>query len=253
MPDVTARQICTTALRLLGVAASEQPIQPDMAESALDALNSLLSSWATERLLTYTRPKLPLPLVPGKGTYTWGEVSASLPTPDLALPPPVRLEMCLLTIPGSGGLTQEWPITVLTQAQYEAGLWLKDLQSAYPEYVYLEMSQPTALLHVWTVPTLPYTLQLFPWSARQPYTHWDHVLPWPEGYQRAMAYGLAVDLAPQYEREPSATVLRIAEESKRQVGNVNATVGRLTSDYGECLRQSDIPVVDIPAFYRFGS
>jgi hypothetical protein len=116
--------------------------------------------------------------------------------------------------------------------------------------VYLEMSQPTAVLHVWCVPTLPYTLQLFPWSARQPYTHWDHVLPWPEGYARAMQYALAVDLAPQYEREPSATVLRIAEESTRAIGNVNAIVGRLTSDYGGCLRQGDVPVVDLPGFYR---
>jgi hypothetical protein len=248
MPHVTARHICTTALRLLGVAASEQPIPADMAESALDALNSLLSSWATERVLTYTRPKLPLPLVPYRGTYTWGLPSATLPAPDIASPPPVRLELCLLTVPGAPPM--EWPLTVLTQAQYETGLWLKSLASSYPEYVYLEMSQPTAVLHVWTVPTLPYTLQLLPWQAREPYTHWDHVLAWPEGYERAMAYGLAVDLAPQYDREPAPTVLRIAEESKRSIGNVNATVGRLTSDYGGCLRQSDIPVLDLPSFYR---
>lgn len=245
MPDVAARAVCTTALRLLGVAASEQPVYADMADSALGALNSLIDAWAIERVLTYTRPKIPLPLVPGRGTYTWGETT---PPADLARPAPVRLELCLLSVPGVMPL--EWPVQVLEQDDYEAGIWIKTLQSAYPEYVYLEQSEPVAFLHCWPVPTAPYTLQLFPWQAQQPYEHWDHALPWPSGYERALAYNLAVDLAPQYGGEASPTVQRIADESKRLLGNVNATVGRLTSDYGGCFRQGDIPVADLPAFYR---
>lgn len=249
MPDIAAREVGTAALLLLGVASAEQPIQAHMAETTLHALNSLLSSWATERLLTFTRPKLPLPLAPGRGTYSWGLPSPARPTPDVAQPPPVRLELALLQVP-NGALALEWPLTVLTQTEYEAGLWIKDVLSSYPASVYLEMSQPTAVLHVWPVPTLPSTLHLFPWSARQPYTHWDHVLPWPEGYARPMTYNLAVDLGPLYGVEPAPTIVRIAEESKRLLGNVNAQVGRMTSDYGGCLHQSAIPVVDLPAFWR---
>ena len=225
MPDVTARQVVTTALRLIGVSAAEQPISPDMAESALDALNAMIDSWATEKLLTYTRPKVPLVLVPGRGTYQWG-VPGVLAAPDLPTAPPVRLELCLLTVPDS--LEQEWPLQVLDQDQYESWILRKTFASTYPEAVYLEPSQPYAVLHVWPVPDMPSTLQLFPWQAHQPYTHLDHALPWPNGYQRAFAFGLACELAPEYGVEPSPTVLRVAEESKRSLYPINARVGKLS-------------------------
>ena len=65
----------------------------------------------------------------------------------------MRLELCLLNI--GGHPAQEWPVTVIDQAQYQAEISLKALQSSYPAYVYLEQSRPYAMLHVWTVPTLP--------------------------------------------------------------------------------------------------
>jgi hypothetical protein len=250
MPDVSARALCEGALELIGVASAEQPIPAVMAERALQTLNTMLDAWAIERVLTYTRPKLALPLVPGRGTYTWG---VSTPPADIPSEPPVRLELCLLQVPhnGPGGVTQEWPLQVLTQHQYEAGIWMKQLQSSYPQYVYLEQSQPVANLRVWPVSELPYTLQLFPWQASAPYAHFNHVLPWPNGYQLAFEYNLAVLLAPRYGAQVSPDIRQVAEESKRLLGNVNAQVGRLTSDVGGCLQQSDIPVVDLQAFLRF--
>lgn len=225
MPEVTARQVITTALRLIGVSAAEEPISADMADSALDALNSLLDAWATEKLLTYHRPRVSLPLVPNQATYTWG-VPGTLAAPDIPLPPPVRLELCLLTIPD--GIEQEWPLVILDQDAYESWILLKALSSSYPECVYLETSQPYAVLHIWPVPQLPYTLQLFPWQAQQPYTHLDHALPWPNGYLVAFQMNLAVDLGPQYGVEASPTVQRRAEESKRALFPINAEVGRLS-------------------------
>ena len=248
MPDVSARQIGTTALRLLGVAAAESPLSADMAESALHALNAMLAGWATERLLTFTRPKIAVPLVPGQGVYTWGVQAGEVTPADISAPPPIKIELCLLTLPGPP--VHEWPVPVLTQGQYEAGLWDKAMPSSYPEYIYLEMSQPYARLHVWGVPMLPYTLHLFPWQEREPYTHWDHVLSWPTGYERAMHYNLAVELGPQYGVEAAPTILRLAEESKRLLGNINAQVGRLTSDYGGAFGHSDVPAVDMAAFLR---
>lgn len=224
MPLITARQVCTTALRLIGVASSEEPVQADMAQAALESLNSLIDAWSTESLLVYTRPKIPLALVPGQQTYTWGDTT---PPCDIAGIPPVRLDLCLLEIGGSP--VQDWQITVLDQAEYEMSIWLKTMQSTYVEYVYLEDTQPVKRLHVWPVPQDPSTtLQLLPWPAQPQYTHWDAGLDWPNGYLRMMAYNLAVELAPQYMAEASPTVMRIAEESKRALFPINARVGRLS-------------------------
>jgi hypothetical protein len=187
--------------------------------------------------------------VAGQASYTWGLEPGELTPADISGPPPVRLELCVLGIGGSPA--EEWPVTVLHQTQYETGIAIKALQSSYPTYVFLEQSRPYALLHLWPVPDLSYTLILFPEQEREPYTHWDHVLSWPAGYERAMQYNLAVEMAPQYGIEPSPTILRLAEESKRLLGNVNAEVGRLQMDYGGVLRgQSESAVADMPSFLR---
>ena len=160
MPTFSARQVGTTALRLLGIASAEQSLSADMAQSALDALNAMLSGWATEKLLTFTRPRLTLPLVAGQASYTWGLEPGELMPADISGPPPVRLELCLLNIGGSPA--QEWPVTVLNQTQYETGIAIKALQSSYPTYAYLEQSRPYAVLHIWPVPDLSYTLDAVP-------------------------------------------------------------------------------------------
>lgn len=228
MPLIYARQPCTTALRLLGVASAEEPIQADMAQAALEALNSLLDAWSTDPLLSWTRPKIPCPLVPGQAVYTWG-VPTPPPafTPDIVGVPPVRLEVCLLEIGGSP--VEDWPVQILDQTQYETSVWLKTMQSTYVEYVYLEDTQPVKRLHCWPVPQAPgCTLQLIPWPAQPQYTHWDAGLEWPNGYLRLFSYALAVELAPQYMAEASPTVQRIAEQAKRDLAPVNARVGRLS-------------------------
>ena len=224
MPEVKARQICETALRLLGVSAAEQPVSADMSDSALDALNTLIDGWATERLLTYTRPKIPLVLVPGRGVYTWG---VSTPAADIPREPPVRLELALLTVEDTApGL--EWEVEIFTQSEYEASVWLKGMESTYPSMLYLEAAQPVARLHVWPVPQMAYTLQLLPWTAHAPYEHWDHAISWPNGYLVAFQMNLAVELGPQYGVEASPTVQRRAEESKRAIFPINVEVGRLS-------------------------
>jgi len=221
---IHARQPCTTALRLLGIAASEQPIDADMADRALEALNSLLDAWSTDTLLSWTRPKLPLQLVPGQQVYTWG---VTTPPCDMVGVPPVRLDLCLLDI---GGIpVEDWPITILDQTQFESYIWLKDMQSTYVEFVYLEDTQPVKRLHVWPIPQSPgYTLQLLPWPAQPQYTHWDEGLEWPNGYLRLFSYNLACELAPEYGLEASPTVQRTAEQARRDLAVVNARVGRLS-------------------------
>jgi hypothetical protein len=223
---MSARSIGTTALRLLGVSASEQPLSADMAQAALDALNTMLDAWSVERLLTWTRPRYALPLVAGQGQYTWGLVTGETTPADISATAPVRLEIALLNIGGSPA--QEWPLVIIDQEDYERLVWFKTLASSYPEAVYLEDTQPYAVLHIYPVPTMAHTVILLPWQAHSPYAAWDSVLEWPNGYARAMQYGLALELAPQYGVEPAPTIMRIADESKRALYPINLTMGRLS-------------------------
>jgi hypothetical protein len=209
-----------------------------MADRALEALNSLLDAWSTDNLLSWTRPKIPLALVPGQQVYAWGIPTTTPPfTPDIVGVPPVRLDLCLLDI---GGVpVEDWPVTVLDQTQYESYIWLKDMASTYVEFVWLEDTVPVKRLHVWPVPQFPgYTLQLLPWPAQPQYTHWDEGLEWPNGYLRLLSYNLAVEIAPEYGIEASPTVMRTAEQAKRDLAVVNARVGRLSLQPGQPARTS---------------
>ena len=246
MPAISARQIGTPALRLIGVAAAEMPITADMAQSTLDALNTMLDGWSVERLLTWTRPRYALPLVAGQGTYTWGLVSGEASPADIPHTAPVRLEICLLNIGGSPA--QEWPVQVLTQDEWETQVWFKDLQSAYVEAVYLEDTQPYNMLHCFPVPSQVNTVVLLPWQAHSPYAGWDAVLEWPQGYQRAFVYNLACEVGPQYGIEVSPQVMRIAEESKRALFVINTDIGRLSVNPGRPVGVSGLGYN--PAFLR---
>lgn len=226
MPQISARSIGTAALLMIGVASAEQPISAFAAEHALHALNTMLDSWSVERLLTWTRPRYVLPLVANKGEYSWGLVAGETTPADISATAPVRLEIALLNIGGSPA--QEWPLRILTQQEYAQDVWFKDLQSAYVECVYLEDTQPYNVLHAYPVPSQVNTLVLLPWQAHSPYAGWDAVLEWPNGYQRPMIYNLAVELGPQYGVEPSQTIMRIADESKRALYPINLTMGRLS-------------------------
>lgn len=224
MPEITARQVCETALELIGVASAEQSIPAAAAQRALQTLNTMIDAWATERLLTYTRPKRVVSLVAGQQDYTWG---VTTPAADIPGEPPVRVELATLVVdPTPPGLA--WPIEVIDQTQYEAGVWQKALQSSYVEMVYLEASQPVAVLHCWPVPDLPTTLHLFPWQASAPYEHFNHGLPWPNGYQEAFEYNLAVRLAPRYGVPVAQDIKDMAGESKRALYVPNVEVGRLS-------------------------
>ena len=139
----------------------------------------------------------------------------------------MKLELALLMVQDTTpGL--EWPVEVCTQTEFERSVWLKGMESSYPSMLYLEGTQPVATLHVWPIPQHAYTLYVLPWTAHAPYEGWDHAISWPSGYQRAMTYNLAVEIAPQYGVEPSPTIQRIAEESKRALYPINAEVGRLS-------------------------
>ena len=224
MPPIAARTLCTTALELIGVVSAEQPVYAVMAQRALQTLNTMLDAWSTERLLTYTRPTIRLVVVPGRGTYTWG---VQAPPADIPREPPVHLELAILLVDETPpGL--EWPLAVIDQTAYEAGVWQKTLQSSYPEYIYLEQSQPSNILHIWPVPTLPYTIALFPWQHHAPYASYDAVLDWPAGYQEAFETNLALRLAPFYSVQVAPELRQWADESKRALFPINAEVGRIS-------------------------
>lgn len=224
MPE-TARSLIRRALLLLGATSSAEALPADVAQDALAALNDMVASWSLERFNIYHTPRLEVPMVPGQAVYTWG-----LPGGAIAQPRPLRLESALYQL--AGDVPQEWPIAVWTQAEYEQGVWLKQLASLYPVGVYLESSYPLARLHVYTVPQEACTLILFPWLPLTGFPTLDTPVSLPEGYARLLRYALAIEVAPEFGIEPSPAIVGVFSDARRNIKNRNAVIPTLGMPVG---------------------
>jgi len=219
----TARALIRRSLLLLGVIAATEPMEASEAQDGLDTLNALVASWSLERLPLYHTPRVDVPLVPAQASYTWG------PGGDIAAPRPLRLEAAVLHVDDTSEPI-EWPLAVWDQAAYELRIAQKTLGSVYPLGVWLEPQYPLAVLHVYFVPQVPYTLGLFPVVPLTAFASIDTPVSLPEGYERALVAGLAVDLALMYGKEASPTLVGMLAQSVSALKRVNTVVPRLTTD-----------------------
>jgi hypothetical protein len=215
----TVRALIRRSLLLLGVIASTEAMEASEAQDGLDTLNALIASWAGERLTLYHTPRLDVPLIPGQGTYTWG-TGGAIPAPR-----PLSLEGAVLRVDET-----DWPVEVVSQTAYEQGIMHKAQTSPMPCLVYYEPAYPLGVLHVWGVPEVPATLGLFPVVPLPGFASIDTVVSLPEGYERLLVTGLAIELCPMYGKEVSPTLAAMYAESKANVKRGNSLSPVLACD-----------------------
>lgn len=227
----TARGLIRSSLRLLGVLATgEQPAAQE-AQDGLEALNAFLDSASLERLTAYTIERLDVPLVPGKRTYTWG-----VPGGDIATPRPLQVEGAVLRLVEND---YEYPLELVDQATYQ-GVALKAESSLYPSLVWYEPTYPLGQLHLWTVPEQGNVLGVFPFVPLTRFSSLDAELNMPQGYEQWLRYGLAVILAPEYGKEPSATIVATLAQSISALKRNNTHVPTLGMDPAYSGRQAGV-------------
>ena len=227
----TARDIIRGSLRLLGVLASGEQLSAAEAADGLEALNAFLDSASNEHLTAWVIERLDVPLVPGKAVYTWG-----VPGGDIAHPRPVHLEGAVLRLVEND---YEYPLDLVDQAQYQA-VALKTQPSLYPSLVWYEPTYPLGTLHLWTVPEQANTLGLLPFVPLTRLSSLDAVVTFPQGYEQWLRYGLAVILAPEYGKEPSATVVATLAQSVSAIKRTNTVVPTLGMDAAYSGRQAGV-------------
>ncbi len=208
----TALQLVTSALRKIGaVAAGEAPDANEQSD-ALAALNQLIESWNLQGLALYRRENVAYSLVPSQQVYTIG-IGA-----DFDGARPITLNCAFVT---RGGI--DYPLEPLTQAQWNEILQ-KSQESQLPEAVYYEPTFPDGTLRFWPVPLEALTVTLSVNMQISPVASIGATIALPPGYERALVYALAVDLAPEY---PAVTlsqrVIDTADEALADIKRANNT------------------------------
>jgi hypothetical protein len=213
----TAAQLIRGALGKLGIVAPGEAVDAGDAAVCLLSLNTMLDGWAVENLYAYATATVTGTLPAGTGSRTIG------PTGQLvAAPRPVRLEAgCFFT---AGGI--DYPIETVTQDEYNS-IGLKAIDSLGPRWVFFNATLPNGVLLFHPRPAQAVTLSLVVQQRIAAFANLTTNYNLPPGYERALLYSLAEEVAADYEREVPPTVARTAAMARRAIKRTNNVVPQL--------------------------
>lgn len=205
----TARDIIKGSLRDIGVLATGENPSSEEANDALELLNQMLDSWYNEKLIIYNIVKEEFTLVAGTQSYTIGS-GATFNTSR-----PQKVESALI----KDGNTEYQVVEVDLDTWSEIAD--KTTTSDLPTMFYREGSYPNDTYYFWPVPSAANTLVLHSWKPLAQLAGLSTSLSLPPGYLRAIRSNLGVELCPQFGKEPTPTLSRIAIESKANIKRMN--------------------------------
>ncbi len=208
----TALQLVTSSLRKLGAVAAGEALDADEQSDALAALNQILESWNLKGLALFRRENAAYTLVPSQQAYSVGSGA------DFDGARPITLHSAFVT---RGGI--DYPLAVLTQEQWN-DILQKSTQSEIPEGVYYEPTFPDGTMRFWPIPIEALTVTLAIDMQLAAIADINDELDFPPGYERALLYALAVDLAPEYPAVTlSQAVIDAASDALADIKRANNT------------------------------
>jgi len=207
-----ARQLIGDAHRLLGLVASGNALPEADYQDNLRALNQMIDSWNTERLMIYNTIDQ---------VFTWpaGQITRHLgPSGEFVGVRPIALDDSTYYRDPTNNVS--FGIKFINQQQYD-GIAVKTVTSTYPQVMWINMEYPDISMTVYPKPTRDLEWHFISvQEIDQPATLLTDIAL-PPGYLRAFRYNLALELAPEFNMEPSAQVKRIAMTSKRDLKRQN--------------------------------
>lgn len=212
----TAGDQINAALRLIGMLAEGETPSPATSIDALAAMNQMLDSWSTERLMIYATQDQ---------VFTWpsGQINRTLgPTGNFIGNRPFSLDDSSYFRDASNNVA--YGFKFINQAQYD-GVAVKTVQATYPQVMFVNYDMPNITMFVYPVPTRDLEFHFISATELTQVASLATVLAFPPGYLRAFKYNLAIELANEFGVEPPPTVQRIAVVSKRNIKRINQDDG----------------------------
>lgn len=208
----TARDLIKNSLRLIGAIATGEVPSADEAADGLSSLNNMIDSWSNESLIIHQFVNEEFTLTPGQQRYTMG------PTGNFVTTRPIKIESATTKIIGTD--PYEVPIEIIDFDEWSR-ISTKQLNSTFAYQLYAEGSFPNEAFNIWPAPSAANKIVLYSRKPLSTFTNLSDEVLLPPGYLRALAYNLAVEIAPEYGKEASATVMNIAMEAKESIKRTN--------------------------------
>lgn len=204
----TAQTLIDRACRLVGAVASGESASTDETADFLIALNAMIESWNLDRLAIYAISDVTKVLTASDGSYTIGSGG------DINTTRPVSIHSASVTVSGV-----DLPVQVISKDAFDS---ISSVSSTgVPDRLYYEPAYPLGIVNLYPLPDSTYTLTL---AVRTPLTSFATAgtsVSLPPGYERALAYNLAIEIAPELGRPVPAEVARVAAVSMAAIKRNN--------------------------------
>jgi len=216
-----ARDIINRAFRLIGNTDSGESGESAEYADALQCLNDLLADWSgAQPLIQYSNTLLNYTAPSSIASFTVG------PTGNLVSERPAKVKDVYLRVSGT-----DYPIELISSGQY-ADIPQKTLTGGYPSLAFYDASTTNARLYLWPMATVGQVINFTALQSLQVFVNLTDNVVMPASYNRALVYNLAVEIAPEYGQEASATVLRTAMLTKSAIKRLNAKAPILVTEAG---------------------
>lgn len=201
--------IVNRAYRLLH--QTPRGVAPSTEESAdgLVALNAMTDAWNLSSLLKAAHRVEVLTLTASATSKTIGPSGADLTSAR----PLAILEAWIV----DGGIS--YPVRVVNDTDY-AGITNKALVGSWPSVINYKATYPSGTVYPWPLADASRSLNILTEIPFGVLALTD-TLAVPPGWERALAYNLAVEMAPECETEAGPDVVRIARESLADIKRRN--------------------------------
>lgn len=219
--SVTVNALLVAALQRL-LSGGDLPAPDDLA-TALLRLNDLIDAWKIEGLTVFTLSRI-LWTITTATSYTVGS------TGTIVIDRPTNaseLRFALLNNSATPGF--EIPMVNLTEQEYQS-LAIKGLTSTYPQGFYYNPTSPLGTLSPYPVPSGSLLQGVLYAPAPAGEVGLYDTLTLPQGYRRFYRDTLAVELAPDFDMEPSQVLLQSAIDAKAMVKRSNVRMVELQND-----------------------
>lgn len=222
----TLRKLGTSTLRLLNVVQAGQAPNDDDLRIAVQSLGVLIDSWSNDRLAVHKMLPLYFALVAGQKEYTMG------PGGDWNVTRPMRIEQAYLSygaslVNGTITLTRttnDIPIDILTAHEY-ADVAMKNMPLSIQTAMYDNGDYPLRKLSFYPVPSTNAVVTLWMWQPLINIDDLDGEITFPPGYERALKFNLAVELAAEFGKSLTQEIVDSAQDSWSKLRRLNSRPG----------------------------
>lgn len=196
----TARGIITSSLRKIGAITKNETPSSDEANDALQTLNDLIASWSNDSTKVYAQTLEDFTLTANDGEYTIGSGG------NFNTTRPIKIIKAYIR---SG--TVDYPVSIVSNENF-ANIDVKST-SGIPEYLNYDNAYATGTIKLYPIPSENYTLYLLSEKIITSFANISADVTLPPGWERALIYNLAIELAPEYGQPVSAEIAEIASQS----------------------------------------